>query len=222
MNKLTVFTHLMIGYCERMAIMIHAKELIGMYATGWFPMATQDGEIRIFSPDPRGILPLEAFHIPHGTTKVINDACWDVRIDTVFEEVLRGCADRRETWIDDRIFASYLELHHLGQAHSVEVWRDEQLAGGLYGVSLGAAFFGESMFHHRSGASKVALVSLVEILKAGAFQLLDIQWVTPHLRQFGAIEIPKQKYLGALTRAVRAGARWPDSGRWKGARCADH
>lgn len=201
--------------------MIHAKELIGMYAAGWFPMATQGGEIRIFSPDPRGVLPLEEFHIPHGTIKVINDVRWEVRINTAFDDVVRGCADREETWIDDRIFASYLELHASGQAHSVEVWRDGTLAGGLYGVSLGAAFFGESMFHNRSGASKVALVSLVEVLKAGGFQLLDIQWVTPHLRQFGAIEIPKQKYLGALTKAVCGEGQWPVSGRWKRAGGAD-
>jgi leucyl/phenylalanyl-tRNA--protein transferase len=221
MNKLTIFTPTIIGYYDQMAIMIHAKELIGMYASGWFPMANHDGEIRIFSPDPRGILPLEAFHIPHGTMRVVHDVRWDVRLDTAFADVLRGCADRKETWIDDRIFASYLELHQRGQAHSVEVWRDEHLAGGLYGVSLGAAFFGESMFHRTSGASKVALVRLVEILKAGGFQLLDIQWVTPHLRQFGAIEIPKQKYLGALTKAVRGEGRWPASGRWKGQPCAD-
>ncbi len=194
--------------------MIHAKELIGMYASGWFPMATPDGEIRLFSPDPRAVIPLDDFHIPHGTNKEINDAKWEVRIDTVFEEVVRGCADRKETWIDERIFASYMELHETGQAHSVEVWRDDQLTGGLYGVSLGAAFFGESMFHTQSGASKVALVALVEILKVGGFQLLDIQWVTPHLRQFGAIEIPKQKYLGQLQTAVQSEGLWPASGSW--------
>jgi len=197
-----------------MAIMIHAKELIGMYASGWFPMATPDGEIRLFSPDPRGILPLDGFHIPHGALKVIDDVRWEVRIDTAFEEVVRGCADREETWIDERIFASYLELHAIGQAHSVEVWRDGQLAGGLYGVSLGAAFFGESMFHNQSGASKVALVALMEMLRAGGFQLLDIQWVTPHLRLFGAIEISKPNYLGMLQSAVQSHGLWPPAGKW--------
>ncbi len=194
--------------------MIHAKELIGMYASGWFPMATPDGEIRLFSPDPRGILPLADFHVPHGAQREVRDARWDVRINTAFGDVVRGCANREETWIDQRIFASYLELHAVGQAHSVEVWRDDQLAGGLYGVSLGAAFFGESMFHNRSGASKVALVALVDILRAGGFQLLDIQWVTPHLRQFGAIEIAKQAYLGKLQTAVQSLGAWPAAGRW--------
>ncbi|MEX1117727.1 MAG: leucyl/phenylalanyl-tRNA--protein transferase [Terrimicrobiaceae bacterium] len=194
--------------------MIRAKELIGMYATGWFPMATPDGEIRLFSPDPRGILPLDGFHIPHGTRQVIKDPRWDVRIDTAFQDVVQACADRKETWIDDRIFASYRELHRVGRAHSVEVWREGQLAGGLYGVRLGAAFFGESMFHHHSGASKVALVALVDILTAGGFRLLDIQWVTPHLRRFGAMEVSKQNYLGALREALQIPGIWPSMGPW--------
>lgn len=187
-------------------MLIPPQELLELYASGWFPMATEDGSIRCYSPDPRGIIPLDTFHHPHGTAKTLRDPRWEVRLDTAFTTVISACSHRRETWIDDTIINSYEALHRLGHAHSIEVWRDGELAGGLYGVRLGAAFFGESMFHKVSGASKVALVRLVEALRQGGFQLLDTQWLTPHLAQFGAIEIPRQDYLTLLRQAISAEA----------------
>lgn len=191
-----------------MATIIPPEQLLGLYASGWFPMAMADGSIRCFSPDPRGIVPLEDFHIPHGTRKTLEDPAWEIRIDTAFETVMRACGQREETWIDETLVRSYLALHRGGAAHSVEVWRDGQLAGGLYGVRLGAAFFGESMFHSVTGASKVALVRLVERLRSGGFQLLDTQWVTPHLKGFGAREITRARYLKLLAKSLSAKAVW--------------
>jgi len=191
--------------------MIPPDALLRCYREGMFPMADEEG-IRLFSPDPRGILPLETFHVPHGTRRTLRDPAWTVTVDTVFEEVLVACADRDETWIDETIFYSYMALHHRGQAHSVEVWRDGELAGGLYGVRLGAAFFGESMFHDVTGASKVALERLVAILKAGGFELLDLQWTTPHLKRFGAVAIPRKDYLARLATAVAKPANFPPPG----------
>lgn len=195
----------------RMAIPIPPDLLLAAYRQGAFPMALAPGDIRWFSPQQRGILPLEDFHVPHGTRRALKDPAWEVRVDTAFAEVMRACARRSDTWIDEVILASYGELFALGHAHSVEVWREGGLAGGLYGVALGGAFFGESMFHAVTNASKVALVRLVEILRAGGFQLLDTQWTTPHLEQFGAVEIPRARYLRMLARAVGAPAvfRWP-------------
>ncbi len=183
--------------------MIPQEEMLALYAAGWFPMAMEDGSIHCFSPDPRGIVPLEGFHIPHGAMKTLRDPAWEIRIDTEFEQVLRACANRKDTWIDETIAMTYLALHRSGHAHSIEVWRDGQLAGGLYGIKLGAAFFGESMFHHVTGASKVALAHLVGKLKAGGFQLLDTQWLTPHLAKFGAIEISRRKYLSLLQKSLK-------------------
>lgn len=191
-----------------MAILIPPDELLGLYASGWFPMAMDDGSIRCFSPDPRGIIPLEAFHLPHGARKTVRDTAWKIRTDTAFKRVIRACAGREETWIDESIVCSYLALHEAGHAHSVEVWRDGSLAGGLYGVRLGAAFFGESMFSIHSGASKVALAYLVEKLRANGFLLLDTQWITSHLERFGACSIPRKRYLKLLEHAVNTPARW--------------
>jgi len=162
-----------------------------------------DGELRLFSPDPRGVIPLEDFRVPHGSRKVVRDPAWTVTVDAGFEEVVLGCAERDETWIDEAIFRSYANLHRLGHAHSIEVWRDGALAGGLYGVSIGAAFFGESMFSRVPGASKVALARLVARLRDLGFDLLDTQWVTPHLETFGAVEIPRPEYLARLARSVQ-------------------
>jgi leucyl/phenylalanyl-tRNA--protein transferase len=192
-----------------MAIFIPPQELLGLYAAGWFPMAMDDGSIRCYSPDPRGIIPLEAFHVPHGTRKTLRDPAWELRIDTAFEEVVRACGKREETWIDETIIQSYLGLFHLGHAHSVEIWREGRLAGGLYGVALGAAFFGESMFHVVPGASKVALVRLVERLRARGYRLLDTQWSTPHLESFGATTIPRKTYLKELGAALREECVFP-------------
>ncbi len=178
--------------------------LLTAYAAGWFPMAVDGGEIRWFSPDPRGILPLDTFHVSSRLARVVRSGRFEVRIDTAFEDVIRACAEAERdgedpgTWISEDIIESYVALHRAGAAHSVETWRDGRLAGGLYGVSLRGAFFGESMFHRETDASKVALAALVERLRARGFELLDTQWVTPHLEQFGAIEISRDEYLARL------------------------
>jgi leucyl/phenylalanyl-tRNA--protein transferase len=182
--------------------MIDPEVLLQGYRLGVFPMAMADGAIEWFSPDPRAILPLAEFHVPHGLGRVFVKGLFEIRLDTAFVEVMRQCARRPETWISDEIIASYAQLHQLGHAHSIEAWQDGKLAGGLYGVSIGGAFFGESMFHHVRDASKVALLGLVEHLRARKFILLDTQWKTPHLEQFGAVEIPRAKYLHLLSTAV--------------------
>ena len=184
-----------------MANIIPPDILLDFYRRGAFPMA-MNGELRLFSPDPRGVIPLEKFRIPHGSRKILRDSAWKVTVNGAFEEVVLGCAERDETWIDETIFGSYAELHRLGHAHSVEVWRDGELAGGLYGVAIGAAFCRESMFSRVPGASKVALANLVERLRGRGFMLLDTQWVTPHLEKFGACEIPRSEYLEKLAKAV--------------------
>ncbi len=183
--------------------MIEPETLLSAYAQGIFPMGMPSGEIGWFSPDPRGILPLESFHIPHGLARRLRRNPFEIRINTAFVEVMRGCAAREETWIDDEIITSYTRLYELGFAHSVEAWREGQLVGGLYGVALGGAFFGESMFHRETDASKVALVALVHRLRERHFSLLDIQWTTPHLERFGAIEIPRRTYLQKLRKALQ-------------------
>jgi leucyl/phenylalanyl-tRNA--protein transferase len=165
-------------------------------------MGMSDGSIHWFSPDPRAILPLDGFKIQHGLRRTLQKKKFEIRVDTAFAEVIRACAEREDTWITDEIVASYEHLHDLGCAHSVEAWHEKKLAGGLYGVVLGGAFFGESMFHRVTDASKVALVGLVERMKARRFVLLDTQWTTPHLEQFGATEISRRSYLRLLARAV--------------------
>ncbi|RFC44095.1 MAG: leucyl/phenylalanyl-tRNA--protein transferase [Verrucomicrobia bacterium] len=181
------------------ASMIPLELLLSAYKQGVFPMAEPGGEISWFSPDPRGILPLEEFYLPHGLKRALKKGLFEIRINTAFEAVLEGCANRPETWIDARIKASYTALYHLGLAHSVEAWVDGALGGGLYGVSLGGVFFGESMFHTVTDASKVALVALVERMRARGMGLLDLQWVTPHLLKFGAREVPRRVYLKLLS-----------------------
>ncbi len=176
--------------------------LLEAYAGGMFPMAMENGEMGWFSPDPRGIIPIKEFHIPHGLKKVLRNNPFDVRIDTAFGPVMKGCADRESTWISDMIHRSYVKLHELGFAHSVEIWQDKTLVGGLYGLAMGGAFFGESMFSRVPNASKVALATLVSRLDARGFVLLDTQWVTEHLTQFGAHEIPRATYLKRLNKAL--------------------
>ena len=182
--------------------------LLAAYASGWFPMADEDGVISWYSPDPRGILPLDTFHVPSRLQRVVRRSGMQVAIDTAFERVMRACAEaEREpgdsgTWISEEILESYCALHELGYAHSVEVWKEGALVGGLYGVALGGAFFGESMFHRATDASKVALVALVDRLRARGFALLDTQWVTAHLQQFGAVEIARPEYLKRLEASV--------------------
>lgn len=176
--------------------------LLQAYSEGLFPMALENGELGWFSPDPRGVIPIKEFHIPHGLRRVLKKPPFEVRVNTAFSEVMKGCADRESTWINDVIHASYNALHRMGRAHSVEVWRDDALVGGLYGVAIGGAFFGESMFSREPNASKVALVALVRRLDERGFTLLDTQWVTNHLRQFGAFEIPRAVYLRRLKLAI--------------------
>jgi leucyl/phenylalanyl-tRNA--protein transferase len=188
---------------------IPSELLLAAYASGWFPMADEAGVISWYSPDPRGVLPIDAFHVPARLQRVVRQSQVEVEIDTAFEEVMRACADaEREpedtgTWISEEIIASYCALHEQGYAHSVEVRQDGALVGGLYGVSLGGAFFGESMFHRVTDASKVALVALVKRLQSRGFILLDTQWVTGHLQQFGAIEIPRPEYLQRLDESLK-------------------
>lgn len=184
--------------------MIEPDLLLSAYAQGIFPMGMPEGDLAWFSPDPRGIMPLDdRFHLPHGLARTLKKNRFEIRINTAFEPVMRACAQREETWIDDEILRSYVELHRLGFAHSVEAWREDRLAGGLYGVALGGLFCGESMFHRETDASKVALHALVERLRARGFSLLDIQWVTPHLATFGALEIRRRDYLRQLRAALR-------------------
>lgn len=184
--------------------------LVAAYQAGYFPMGMDDGQIGWFSPDPRGVLPLEAFHVSRRLARVLRSGRFAVTIDRDFRRVMRECAaDRDEgTWINDEILDVYGQLHDRRLAHSVEVWADGALAGGLYGVCLGGAFFGESMFHRVTDASKVALASLVEHLQACGFLLLDTQWSTPFLETFGAVEIPRDEYLARLEAALGAPCRF--------------
>lgn len=169
-----------------------------------FPMA-HDGEIHWFSPEMRGVIPLdEGFHVPHGLKRALRRRPYEVRRDTAFREVMLGCADREETWIDPVILESYCRLHELGFAHSVECWDADGMQGGLYGVELPGVFFGESMFSRRTDASKIALVALVEDLRGRGCRLLDTQWMTPHLRTFGGREVPRDGYLALLREALDA------------------
>lgn len=181
---------------------IEPSFLLQAYAQGLFPMGLEDGEIGWFSPDPRAIIPLEAFHIPHGIKRFLKRSPFEIRINTRFRDVMLGCADRETTWIDDTVLESYCCLHGLGFAHSVETWEGERLVGGLYGVSLGGAFFGESMYSRVSNASSAALVALVDRLNDRGFQLLDTQWMTPHLERFGTTEISRDDYMARLAHAV--------------------
>jgi leucyl/phenylalanyl-tRNA--protein transferase len=184
--------------------MIDPALLVRAYREGIFPMAVEGGEIAWFSPDPRGVIPLDTFHVPARLGRVIRGGRFETSVDRAFEDVMRACASRRGdgTWISEDIVQSYLALYRMGLAHSVEAWRQGRLVGGLYGVHLGGAFFGESMFHRETDASKVALAALVERLQRRGFRLLDVQWLTPHLAQFGAVEIPRKAYLAKLKHAL--------------------
>lgn len=182
--------------------MIPPDLLIHAYRNAVFPMAMENGEIAWFSPDPRAIIPLDTFHVPHGLRRTLKKQLFEIRINSAFEEVMQGCARRDETWINEEILESYLALHRMGYAHSVEAWSGGELAGGLYGVAIGGAFFGESMFHTKTDASKVALHALIERMRSRGFTLLDTQWTTPHLRTFGALEIPRSIYRQLLAASL--------------------
>jgi len=182
---------------------IDPQFLLTAYCNGHFPMAdAKTGEIGWYAPDPRAVFELEEFKVPRSLKLTIRKRVFDVRWNTRFEDVMKGCASRDETWISDEIIRSYVRLHELGYAHSVESWKDGKLAGGLYGVAVGGAFFGESMFSAVRDASKVALVALVDRLRERGFRLLDTQFLTPHLARFGAREIPKKEYLKKLEAAI--------------------
>lgn len=176
----------------------------------------ETGEIGWYSPDPRAIFPLDGFHVPRNVVRLVRQRRFEIRTDTCFERVMRCCAVDRSPenrcWISEEMIRSYVDLHQQGMAHSVEAWRDGRLVGGLYGVHLGAAFFGESMFCRPdlggSGASKVCLVHLVEMLRSGGFTLLDTQFSNPHIEQFGCVEIPRETYLRQLRSALRQVGRW--------------
>jgi leucyl/phenylalanyl-tRNA--protein transferase len=182
--------------------------LLRCYAQGVFPMGEARDDHRVFlvEPDQRGVIPLDGFHIPSRLRRTVRAEPFVIRADTAFPAVLDACASpapgREDTWINTPIRRLYLELHARGFAHSLECWRDERLVGGLYGVTLGGAFFGESMFSRATDASKVALVHLVARLKRGGWTLLDAQFLTDHLTQFGAVETPQQAYLRRLNAAL--------------------
>ncbi len=186
--------------------------LLCAYASGVFPMANDrhDPTIHWIEPRRRGILPLEAFHVPRSLRKVIRRGRFEIRVDSAFAQVIAACAasqpERPRTWLNDELLEMYGALHERGYAHSVEAWAEGRLVGGLYGVSLGAAFFGESMFTRQRDASKVALVELVERLRAGGYRLLDTQFVTDHLRRFGALEVSRLTYRDLLRDAIETPA----------------
>jgi leucyl/phenylalanyl-tRNA---protein transferase len=195
----------------------NAELLLRAYARGIFPMADpRAGTIDWYSPDPRAVIPLDAFHVPRSVARVAKSARFEMRSDSEFESVIRACSEsrpgRNETWLDERLIRAYLELHRSGFVHSVEAWREGKLVGGLYGVHLGAAFFGESMFSRPElggrDASKVCLLWLVERLRAGRFRLLDTQFKTPHLARFGCVEISRAEYLERLEAALEHRGRW--------------
>lgn len=186
--------------------------LLRAYAIGVFPMAEDREDPDLFWIDPRlrGIIPFEEFHVPRRLQREIRKMPFQVTFNTEFEQVMEGCAestDRRpRTWINDKILTLYTSLHRMGHAHSVEVWQDDELVGGLYGVSLGGAFFGESMFSRHRETSKIALVYLVARLVRGGFTLLDSQFVTRHLERFGAVEIPRATYRSLLAESITVDA----------------
>jgi leucyl/phenylalanyl-tRNA--protein transferase len=189
--------------------------ILNAYAIGIFPMAENrdDPELYWVDPDLRGILPLDGFHLPRRLARTLRQGPFEIRADSAFAEVLRGCAeatsDRPQTWINAEIELLYTQLFERGHAHSVEAWADGELVGGLYGVHIGGAFFGESMFSRATDASKVALAHLVARLRSGGFSLLDTQFVTTHLAQFGAIQIPRADYRKRLRAAIQERAEFP-------------
>ncbi|MFN8486099.1 MAG: leucyl/phenylalanyl-tRNA--protein transferase [Caldilineaceae bacterium] len=185
--------------------------LLAAYSQGVFPMGHDDGEIYWYDPDPRAILPLDTFHVPRSLKQCIQRGGFTVRLNTAFRAVMLACAapapGREHTWITPEIVDTYCVLHEYGYAHSIETWIDGRLVGGLYGVALGGLFAGESMFSHVTDASKIALVYLVDCLRTKGFVLHDTQFMTKHLRRFGAIEIPREEYHQRLAQALAVPAQ---------------
>ena len=188
--------------------------LLRAYAAGIFPMAESRDDPGIHWVDPRrrGIIPLDGFHISRSLRRTLLRSGWRITADTAFAATVEACADRDETWINDTIFALYVALHRTGHAHSIEIWEGEQLIGGVYGVTLGTAFFGESMFSRRTDASKAALAHAVHRLNAGGFTLFDTQFLTPHLASLGGIEIPRHDYHRRLAAALSGKATFHPPG----------
>jgi leucyl/phenylalanyl-tRNA--protein transferase len=188
--------------------------LLRAYAAGIFPMADDASDPEVFwvQPEMRGVIPLDSFHVPRSLAKKVRQAPYDIRFNTAFRSVINACAEtsenRERTWINRTIRELYCQLHEMGHAHSVEAWYGDQLVGGLYGVSLGRAFFGESMFSRKTDASKICLVHLVERLKERGFVLLDTQFTTDHLKRFGAIDVPSEDYEHMLAEALIGEARF--------------
>jgi leucyl/phenylalanyl-tRNA---protein transferase len=182
--------------------------VISAYAQGIFPMADPSGKIYWYAPDPRAILEYDNLHISHSLRATLRKGTYEVRMDTVFEQVMLGCAERDETWINDTFIDTYTYFHRVGLAHSVEAWKDGLLVGGLYGVALGGAFMGESMFSRARDASKVCLVALVEHLKARGYVLHDTQFTTSHLKTLGVTEIPRRVYERRLQAALQLSCHW--------------
>jgi len=187
---------------------LEPRLLINAYCNGIFPMGMENGRLTWFSPDPRGVIPIQDYHVPRSVRSEVQRNDFEIRVNTCFIEVLRACGQRKETWITEEIIRSYELLHQLGLAHSVEAWRHGELVGGLYGVALGGAFFGESMFSREPGGSKAALVWLLHHLERKEFLLHDTQWTTPHLAMFGGVEIARDDYLRMLGKAVKLEARF--------------
>lgn len=192
--------------------------VVRAYCIGAFPMADgRDGRIGWYSPDPRALIPLseDGFKVSRSLRRRVRSGTYRVTMDRAFDRVIRACAEPRpsdaDTWINEEVIDVYNQLHHAGLAHSVEAWSDDdatELVGGLYGVALNGAFFGESMFHRATDASKVCLVVLVDHLRTRGFELLDVQFVNPHLQQFGVMEVPREDYLGRLERVLDSDVRW--------------
>jgi len=212
------------------SILLTPDLVLRAYAAGIFPMAESRGDAAVHWVEPRqrGIIPLDGFHVPSRLARLVRSDRFEVRVNHDFDAVIEACAapapGREVTWINATIRRLYRELFSIGHCHTVEVWRDGRLVGGLYGVHLGAAFFGESMFHRMTDASKVALVHLVGRLRAGGFHLLDAQFMTEHLKQFGTIEVPQQSYLRLLRPAIAAKGDfeiWPRNESVSGARVLD-
>ena len=184
-----------------------ADDLIYGYIHGIFPMADADGTLYWYAPDPRAVIPIDTYKPAKSLRPVLNRNQFEIRINTAFTDVMRSCSQPRSeddsVWISDEIIDAYSALHRMGMAHSVETYIDNRLVGGLYGVSMGAAFFGESMFNHVSNASKVAFHHLIQILRRQQFTLLDTQFINDNVRRYGAIEIPKADYLNQLKKALR-------------------
>jgi len=198
---------------------LQPERLLSAYAVGVFPMADDEGTLHWLAPDPRAVIELDGLRVSRSLRAVLRRGVFAVTVNRAFDEVITACADRDEgTWISAEIVGAYGTLHGVGFAHSVETWRGDELVGGLYGVSIGAAFFGESMFHRATDASKVALVHLVERMRRRGFMLLDTQFMTPHLRALGATEISREEYERRLAVAVKTSCTFDDN---TGPTCVD-